>query len=121
MTPACRLLDKKDISYSIHEYSHDNTADHKNYGNEAVQKLGLSSNEVFKTLLVCDGKSYYVAVLPVAYQLNLKKMAAAVGAKKVTMADSKDAMRITGYLVGGISPQDLSDALQACFCDIVDS
>ena len=102
MTPATQTLKTKKINFSLHEYQHD--PNNHNFGQEAVEKLGLSPNETFKTLLVTDGKNYFVAVLPVAYQLNLKKMASAVGCKKLSMAEVKDAERLTGYLVGGISP-----------------
>lgn len=102
MTPACKLLKSQKIEYSIHEYEHD--PDAKSFGLEAAEKLGLQVSEVFKTLMVTDEKNYYVAVLPVDYQLNLKKVANAVGCKKLKMADPKDAERLTGYLVGGISP-----------------
>ncbi|NNG99675.1 Cys-tRNA(Pro) deacylase [Acinetobacter sp. ANC 5414] len=102
MTPACKVLKSNKIEFSIHEYEHNvNT---KSFGLEAAEKLNLEVKEVFKTLLVTDDKNYYVAVLPVAHQLSLKKIAAAVGAKKLHMADPKDAERLTGYLVGGISP-----------------
>ena len=102
MTPACKVLKSNKIEFSIHEYEHDANA--KSFGLEAAEKLGLSVEEVFKTLLVTDDKNYFVAVLPVNHQLNLKKVAAAVGCKKLQMADPKNAERLTVYLVGGISP-----------------
>lgn len=102
MTPACKLLKSQKIEYSIHEYEHDANA--KSFGLEAAEKLGLAVEEVFKTLLVTDEKQYFVAVLPVNHKLNLKKVASAFGCKKLQMADPKQAERLTGYLVGGISP-----------------
>ncbi|MFH7808741.1 Cys-tRNA(Pro) deacylase [Acinetobacter sp. BSP-153] len=102
MTPATKLLKGNKIEFSIHEYEHDANA--KSFGLEAAEKLNLRVEEVFKTLLVTDEKNYFVAILPVHHQLNLKKVAQAVGAKKLKMSDPKDAERLTGYLVGGISP-----------------
>lgn len=102
MTPAIRLLKKQQIAHSVHEYEHD--PNNTNFGQEACEKLGLSADEVFKTLLATDGKSYFVAILPVGHMLNLKKLATAVGVKKLIMANPTDAERVTGYIVGGISP-----------------
>ena len=102
MTPATKLLKANKIDFSIHEYEHDANA--KSFGLEAAEKLNLRVEEVFKTLLVTDEKNYFVAILPVHHQLNMKKVAQAVGAKKLKMSDPKDAERLTGYLVGGISP-----------------
>lgn len=102
MTPAIRLLKKQNIAHSVHEYEHDPS--NSNFGLEACEKLGLSADEVFKTLLTTDSKQYFVAILPVQNTLNLKKMASAVGVKKLSMANPNDAERITGYIVGGISP-----------------
>ncbi|WP_436872330.1 Cys-tRNA(Pro) deacylase [Acinetobacter haemolyticus] len=102
MTPACKLLEKHKIPFSIHEYEHDVNA--KSFGLEAAEKLNLNVEEVFKTLMVTDEKNFFIAILPVNHQLNLKKVAAAMGCKKLQMANPKDAERLTGYLVGGISP-----------------
>lgn len=103
MTPGIRQAKKAGIDYQIKEYAHDATAE--SYGGEAAAALGLSEDQVFKTLMAKsnDGK-LAIAVVPVSGILDLKALAKAFGCKKMEMADPALAEKTSGYVVGGISP-----------------
>lgn len=103
MTPAINSAKKAKIPYTVHSYDHDPTA--TSYGEEAAQKLGLDPQRVFKTLVAqTDNQALVVAVVPVATTLNLKQLARAMGAKRAEMADKAAVERVTGYVLGGVSP-----------------
>ena len=103
MTPAINQLRKAKIPHKIHEYEHDSRME--SYGIEAVEKLNLDVNRVFKTLVVSvDSGELAIAVVPASKLLALKAFSSAIGVKKSTLADPKAAERSTGYVVGGISP-----------------
>lgn len=74
------------------------------YGLEASAQLGISAEQVFKTLMADTGNERVIAIVPVSGHLDLKALASAVGHKKATMADPKIAQRESGYVLGGISP-----------------
>lgn len=101
-TNAMRILDKQKISYTTHEYPH---------GKDAVDGvtvaclLGQNPDQVFKTLVTKGtGREYYVFVIPVDEELDLKKCAKSVGEKSVEMIPVKEITRVTGYVRGGCSP-----------------
>lgn len=103
MTPAINLLKKNKCDFKIHKYEHD--PENTNFGLEAAQKLNLDEKQVFKTLLVETApKQLAVAIIPVSNQLSLKEIASALKAKKAIMADKQESQKVTGYLLGGISP-----------------
>lgn len=101
-TPATVALTRAGIRFTALAYEHDPRA--AAYGLEAAEKLGIEPDRVFKTLLANVDGSLAVAIVPVAEQLDLKALAAAVGGKRAEMADPALAERKTGYVVGGISP-----------------
>lgn len=103
MTPAINLLKKNKCNFKIHKYEHE--PENTNFGIEAAEKLNLDENQVFKTLLVeLTPKELAVAVIPVSKQLSLKEISSALNSKKAVMADKTEAQKVTGYLLGGISP-----------------
>ncbi len=100
-TNVMRLLDSRKVSYESHTYEPDPTLT----GAEIAGILGEDAAKVFKTL-VTQGKSgaYYVFVVPVEAELDLKKAAKASGEKAVSMIKQKDLLPLTGYVHGGCSP-----------------
>lgn len=102
VTPAVVALDAAGIAYTIHEY--ERGEDLRDFGREAAEQLGLDHDQVFKTLVVVADDELIVAVVPVSCQLSMKRVAAAVGAKRAVMCEPARAERSSGYIVGGISP-----------------
>ncbi|MCR5356586.1 MAG: Cys-tRNA(Pro) deacylase [Lachnospiraceae bacterium] len=100
-TNVMRVLDGKKISYESHSYEPDATLT----GEDIAGILGEEPDKVFKTL-VTQGKSgaYYVFVVPVKAELDLKKAAKACGEKAVAMIKQKELLPLTGYVHGGCSP-----------------
>lgn len=101
-TPAVTVAARAGVDFEIHRYDHD--PDEPSYGEEAAEMLGVEPDRVYKTLVVLVDDRLAVAVVPVSGELDLKKLAAALGARKAVMAHPSEAERATGYVVGGISP-----------------
>lgn len=101
-TPAIAALVRGRVAHTLHPYRHDpgSTA----FGDEAVAALGLDAHRVFKTLVASVDGGLAVGVVPVAAQLDLKALAAALHGKRAAMAAVADAERSSGYVAGGISP-----------------
>ena len=100
-TNVMRILDQKKITYISHNYESTGAIS----GVEVAHMLGQDERRVFKTL-VTEGKSraHYVFMVPVAEELDLKKAAACVGEKALSMLKSKELLPLTGYVHGGCSP-----------------
>ena len=97
-TNAMRILDRMKIPYTHYTYECDEFID----GMQIVEKLNLKPEQVYKTLVTQGhSKAYFVFVIPVAEELDLKKAAKAVGEKSLEMIHVKDINQITGYIRGG--------------------
>ncbi|HXW87476.1 MAG TPA: Cys-tRNA(Pro) deacylase [Streptosporangiaceae bacterium] len=104
-TRATDQLARLGIAHVLHRYSHDPR--HPSYGQEASEALGVPPDRVFKTLIAAVDGRLTVAVVPVAGSLDLKALAAAIGAKKAVLADPEQAEKASGYVTGGIAPVGL--------------
>lgn len=112
-TNVMRILEKEKIEYEAKFYPH---------GKEAVdgvtvaEMTGQNPDQVFKTLVtVSNQKEYFVFVIPVAEELDLKKAAKAVGAKSVEMIHVKDINKVTGYIRGGCSPVGMKKSYRTTY------
>ncbi len=101
-TLAVRKVAGAGIDYELHRYDHDPEVD--SFAEEAATALGVPSERVFKTLVAMVDDRPVVAVVPASGRLDLKALAASQGGRRAVMAHPSEAERLTGYVVGGISP-----------------
>ena len=113
-TNAMRLLERSKIAYTAHEYPH---APGEAVDGVTVARLtGRDPACVFKTLVTQGAdRNYYVFVIPVAAELDLKKAAKAAGVKSVSMLHVADLLKVTGYVRGGCSPVGMKKQFKTVF------
>jgi len=108
-TPAIDIVRRAGVVHTIHEYElperHGRDREARpSYGLEAAAALGVEPGRMFKTLVANVDDGLVLAVVPVDRELDLKRLAAAVGGRRAVLADPAAAERATGMVVGGISP-----------------
>ena len=112
-TNVMRILEKNKVTYTPHEYPHKKDAVD---GATVAKLMNQDPEKVFKTLVTKGHSgSYFVFVLPVLCELDLKKAAKSVGEKSVEMIAVKDIMKITGYIRGGCSPLGMKKQYKTTF------
>ena len=102
-TPATKALDAHGVDYQVHTYEVDEEVG-GGYGEAVAVAIGLPAARVFKTLIAeADGQGV-VAIIPVSMRLSTRLLAKTAGAKRCAMASPELAERLTGYVMGGVSP-----------------
>lgn len=108
-TNAMRILDQRKIKYNAYEYPHEEGVCVD--GETVAELLNQDPNTVFKTLVcISNTKHYYVCVIPVLAELDLKKAAKVFNVKSLDMIAVKELLPITGYVRGGCSPIGMKKA-----------
>lgn len=111
-TNVMRILDQKKINYKSYSYVDTDAIS----GIEVAEVLKEDPNRVFKTLVtVSNTNNYFVFVIPVNKELDLKKAAKAVGVKSVSMLKQKELLPLTGYVHGGCSPIGMKKSFLTTF------
>jgi len=121
-TNAMRLLDKENMEYKV--YSYDNK-DGKVDGISVAEKIGQDTKKVYKTLVTQGYSSeYFVFVIPVEKELDLKAAAKSVNEKSIYMIKVADINKITGYIRGGCSPIGMKKEIKTVMdisCEVLDT
>ena len=103
VTNAMRLLNAAKIKYETVEYEADEVGEH--FGEKIAEITGIPPEKSFKTLVVRGDKTgIAVCCIPVADEVDLKKLAKVSGNKKAEMIHVKELLQLTGYIRGGVSP-----------------
>lgn len=108
-TPAIDALRRAGVAFEVVEYESPephgrDRGSRPSYGLEAAAALGVDPGRMFKTLIASADARLVAGLVPVDRDLDLKRLAAAVGAHRAVLAEPAAAERATGYVVGGISP-----------------
>ena len=116
-TRAIKFLKQKGVSFEVKKYLHEEKG-----AKFAAQAMGFPVEKTIKTLVVDLGhKDYIMVLMPGDKNLDLKKLAGAFSVKRAAMADTSTTERLTGYLVGGISPfgtkQNLPVVMEQCLLE----
>lgn len=112
-TNAMRILEKEKIVYEMHTYD---ASDGHIDGAAVARKVGMDPAKVFKTLVTKGHSgSYFVCVLPVERELNLKKAAKVFGEKSLEMIPVAQINAVTGYIRGGCSPIGMKKLYRTAF------
>ncbi len=101
-TPATTYLLRSGIAHRVHEY--EIVEDGETYGEAVAAALGVDPDRLFKTLVAEVDDRAVVGIVPVSGRLSLKALARVAGGKRARMVDAATAERLTGYVIGGISP-----------------
>jgi Cys-tRNA(Pro)/Cys-tRNA(Cys) deacylase len=96
-------LEKVGVDHALHDYEVDEAVG-EGYGEAVAAAIGADETQVFKTLMAVVDGEHVVAIIPVTERLSMKQLAAAAGGRRAEMAATSDAERLTGYVLGGISP-----------------
>ena len=113
-TNAMRILERAKVPYTAHEYAHEEGVAVD--GVTVAASMGEDPACVYKTLVTQgSSKNYFVFVIPVAAELDLKAAARSVGEKSVAMIHVADINKVTGYVRGGCSPLGMKKAYRTVF------
>lgn len=102
-TPATSALASAGVWHRVYTYAH--ASETTEFGQEAVDRLGVDPNRLLKTLVVTTDQGRFAnALLATANKLDFKRLAKVLETKSVRLAEASAAQRKTGYVLGGISP-----------------